>query len=380
MQKIQANRKVIFFTNIIAPYRVFLFNELEKVSKENSFDFEVYFMRETESNRDWNIDKNNIRFKYKVGNGLYFRIKSYFGHFNPILIFNLIKNNEEIILGASWNNLNVLLIALLKTCGIIKNKLSIWTEANYMTNESQQKNKFRDILKKWFFSKIDGNFVVPGKMATISFDKWGIPYKNIVIFPNLVNDKVFRREIPYNNYMDQLPIFFIVARLEENIKGIKNFLIAIGLNNTKKIMLRIAGTGASLNEYINYVRTNDLEKNVVFLGNLTEEEISKEYKKSNVFVLPSFSDPSPLTIVEAIHSGLPVLISERCGNHFETVEEGENGYIFDPLDHEETKSKFEKLLENRYLWNKFSEKSCRIANKNFNPQNSLRNFIKLYNK
>ena len=370
------SKKVIFFTNIIAPYRVFLFNELESIRKGTGFDFEVFFMRETESNREWKVEQSTIEFKYEVGNGIYFKIKSYFGHFNPILIYKIIKTDDEIILGASWNNLNAMFLVFLKSFGIINNKISVWSEANYLTNESQKKNKIRDSLRKWFFSKIDGSFILPGEMAKKSFEQWNLPIQNIIIFPNLVDDKLFTNNFVYNNTVASVPKFFIVARLEEEIKGLKNFMVAVGNENLKKIILSVAGTGSSMNDYKKYVMDNELTNNVLFLGNLSQDEVSAEYKSSDAFILPSFSDPSPLTIVEAIYSGLPVLISNRCGNHFETVYEGVNGYIFNPLDHHDTRNKFEQLLKSRERWEEFSKKSNEIANDNFNVQIVLKNLIK----
>lgn len=374
------DKKVIFFTNIIAPYRVNLFNNLEELRKGTRFDFEVYFMRRTESNRNWTINLDNLRFKYKIGNGFYFQFKGYFFHFNPKLILSVSRSKKEIILGASWNNPNVLFLALLKSTGLINNRLSVWSEANYLTNESQKTNKIRDLLRNWFFSKIDGHFIIPGKMAEISFAKWNIPSSNIILLPNLISNEIFGDINKYKNDINKKPVFFIVARLEENIKGILNFIKAIGIDNIRKIQLNIAGEGGSLKEYISYVEENDLESNVKFLGNLTQHSISNQYKHSNIFVLPSYSDPSPLSLVEAITSGLPVLVSKRCGNHFEAVEEGKNGYTFDPSDPEDIKSKFEKMMMERNKWVDFSNYSKELSKQNFDNDRILKGFISSYLK
>jgi len=374
-------KKVIFFTNIIAPYRVNLFNKLKELSLETRFDFEVYFMRLTESNRDWEIKLEDLKFKYKIGKGLYFHLKNYyFFHFNPKLLFKAIQSKEEIILGASWNNVNALILVFLKSIGLINNTLSVWSEANYLTNSSQKKNIFRDKLRAWFFTQIDGYFIIPGKMAQISFEKWNIQTGNIILLPNLVSLELFGKNNKYENDLNKKPIFFIVARLEENIKGILNFFKAIGVNNIKKIKIKVAGTGSSLEDYTNYINENNLEDNIHFLGNLSLQEISFHYHQSNVFVLPSFSDPSPLTLVEAITSGLPVLVSERCGNHFEAVEDGKNGYTFNPYDVKDIKDKFEKLLDDRYKnkWEEFSKYSIVLSKQNFDNKIVLSRFIKSY--
>jgi len=372
------DKKVVFFTNIIAPYRVSLFNNLENLRKETGFDFEVYFMRLTESNRNWEINLNDLKFKYEIGHGIYFSIHKYYFHFNPILIFKAIRSKNEIILGAAWNNINVLSIALLKSLGLINNTLSVWSEANYLTISSQKQNKFRDNLRRWFFSKIDGHFVIPGKMAQQSFQKWSIPIKNTILLPNLVSNELFGKIVKYENKLNEEPIFLIIARLEENIKGVLNFIKSIGIDNLMGIQLRIAGTGSSFDEYVAYIKKNKLDNHIHLLGNLTQKEISVEYQKANIFVLPSFSDPSPLTLIESTTSGLPLLVSERCGNHYEALVEGENGYTFDPYDSVDIKSKFEKLMSQRDQWAKFSENSILIAKHNFDNNKVLKELITCY--
>ncbi|WP_346984308.1 glycosyltransferase [Chryseobacterium sp. POE27] len=258
-----------------------------------------------------------------------------------------------------------------------KNTLSVWSEANYLTNESQAKNKLRDFLKKWFFRQIDGKFIIPGEMSVKSFTKWNIPIHDIVYLPNVVSTNVFNtnKVVDKNN---EMPVFFLVARLEENIKGIKNFMDAIGTDNLRKIILKIAGTGSSYDDYLKYIRDNNLENHVKLLGNLSQEQIGEEYKNADVFLLPSFSDPSPLSIVEAISSGLPVFVSDRCGNHFETVSEGKNGYVFDPSNHTEIRNKFNLLMNRKEHWKEFSQISLQLAEENFNPNIVVRKFISSY--
>ncbi len=56
------NRKVVIVHNIIAPYKVALFNELSKLI----LNFEVIFVAEKEKRRDWVIDYKAIRFQYTV--------------------------------------------------------------------------------------------------------------------------------------------------------------------------------------------------------------------------------------------------------------------------------------------------------------------------
>lgn len=369
-------KKVTIFTNIPAPYRIALFNDLEKVRKINNynFDFVAYFMRITESNRNWKINIYDMKFKYRIGKGLYIPLRTMFIHFNPILLIQTIKNNNEIILGASWNNMNVLLIIILKRFNIIDNTLSIWSEANYLTINSKKKNKFRDYLRNYVFNTIDGSFIVPGKMSLLSFEKWNILPKNTIILPNLVSKEIFSldKRTKKNN---KIPVFIIVARLNERLKGILNFINSIGIENVKKIKIKIIGEGESKNEYIKYINKNKLNNNIYLLGGMDQAGVSREYDNADVFVLPSYSDPSPLTVIEAVNKGLPLLLSNRCGNHYEAVEIGQNGFIFDPYNPSDIKLKFEEMLGKRMEWSNFSVKSNRIADEKFDNETVLKKFI-----
>lgn len=371
------SKKIIFLTNIVAPYRVSLFNNMEnlRLSNKYEFDFEVYFMRISEFGRNWKIDLKSLKFKYLLGNGLYLCIKNFHFHFNPVLVVRVLLSKNEVVLGSSWNDLNVLLIIFLKRIGLLKNRLSVWSEANYLTNQSQKKNVFRDLLRRWVFNSIDGSFIVPGKMSIISFEKWNIEIRNVIMLPNLVSEQLFT---PARNYQVNKikPIFLIVARLEEDLKGIKNFMTSVGHENLKKIELRIIGSGSDYIDYVSYVEKHQLKDNIIFLGDLSQELVSVEYKLANVFLLPSYSDPSPLSIVEAIFSGLPLLVSNRCGNHFETVVDGLNGYTFDPYDSNDIKIKFEQLISEIQKWDRYSKKSIEIAHANFKTEKVLNSFIK----
>jgi glycosyltransferase involved in cell wall biosynthesis len=64
-------------------------------------------------------------------------------------------------------------------------------------------------------------------------------------------------------------------------------------------------------------------------------ELPASYAGAGCFVLPSLSEPWGLVVNEAMASGLPVLVSRRCGCATDLVREGENGFLFDPARPEE---------------------------------------------
>ena len=103
------------------------------------------------------------------------------------------------------------------------------------------------------------------------------------------------------------------------------------------------------------------------------------YNTANVLLLPSFSDPSPLTLVEALFFHMPVLCSEHCGNHFEVVESGVNGYTFSPLDKADIKAKFETMMSRRSEWRAMGENSAKRYVDIFQTKKVVSKFIEQFN-
>ena len=71
---------------------------------------------------------------------------------------------------------------------------------------------------------------------------------------------------------------------------------------------------------------------IFFPGLKTSRALLPYYAFAGCFVLPSTREPWGLVVNEAMASGLPVLVSDRCGCAVDLVEPGRNGFVFPPLD------------------------------------------------
>jgi 1,2-diacylglycerol 3-alpha-glucosyltransferase len=67
-------------------------------------------------------------------------------------------------------------------------------------------------------------------------------------------------------------------------------------------------------------------------GFVQYDALPEYYAFAGAFLHASISEPWGLVVNEAMASGLPVLVSDRCGCCEDLVEDGVNGFAFDPCD------------------------------------------------
>ncbi|RRD95387.1 glycosyltransferase family 1 protein [Clostridiales bacterium COT073_COT-073] len=80
----------------------------------------------------------------------------------------------------------------------------------------------------------------------------------------------------------------------------------------KKVKYLICGTGAEEQTYLNYIRENHLEKQVILMGYRTD--VADILKASDIFIFPSKQEGLPVALMEAMQIGLPVICSDIRGN------------------------------------------------------------------
>lgn len=366
-------RKIYLLQATTTPYRTELFNLMEEESKDTNIDLNIMYYKKMMGDRDWNVDESQMHHKYKIYDCFEYFIKSYPLYFSSNLMRDLIKNPEaEVILGVSWNDFIVLAIVILKRIGILKNKLHFWTEANYMAGGMKKKNGLKDKVRNYVFNTIDGKLIIPGKVAEITVkEHWHLD-KEITYLPNTVN--IDFKEVNAKKFANQKINILIVARLEESIKGILNFIKSIDSNDLSRCHIFIAGEGRDRTLYEDYMKKNTLS-NIQLLGNIDRVELLEYYKGCDLFVIPSFSDPNPLSIIEALFAAKPMLVSDQCGNKFEAVEKSVNGYLMNPYDPKDIKDKFHTLINRQKDFKDMGEKSYEIALENFEPKKIVKHFL-----
>ena len=88
---------------------------------------------------------------------------------------------------------------------------------------------------------------------------------------------------------------------------------ALVLQRTRNIRFVMAGSGDMLNAMINLVAERGIADRFHFPGFMKGKQVYEVYKNSDVFVMPSVSEPFGIAPLEAMQCGTPSIISKQSG-------------------------------------------------------------------
>lgn len=150
-------------------------------------------------------------------------------------------------------------------------------------------------------------------------------------------------------------ILFSLGRLSKT-KGLEYLFNALPLvlEEFPSTKLVVGGDGSLKNKLIKIAKANNFNKNIVFLKNLTENEVIKLNSACDVFVHPAIYDPMPLVVPEAMACEAPI-VATKAGGIPELV--GEAGIIVPSRNSELLANAIIKFLEDENLRIKYGKKA-----------------------
>ena len=240
------------------------------------------------------------------------------------------------------------LILKLKGCRVV-----LQSESTSLDN---LRTGWREQIKRAFVKLCDGYFCFGTRAANYLIQLGATPSR-ILVENNAVVDnaglratylaalpnregEIKARQLPPKNliYVGRLiPI--------KNLTGlVEAFCEACRANPTANWGLILLGEGeqkAILQEQVNALKMTD---KIHFLPGCNWQDVPRFLALADALVLPSQSEPWGLVVNEAMACGLPVLVSDRCGCVDDLVQDGQNGYRFDPNQPDQLTDRIGKLL------------------------------------
>jgi glycosyltransferase involved in cell wall biosynthesis len=358
-------RKLVILTEIIAPYRIPVFNVL---ARHNGIDLHVIFLAETDATlRQWPVYKDEIGFRYQVLPSWRRRIGKQNILLNRGATSALGKASPDAILCggynyvASWQSLfwarrhNV--------------PFSLWVEST--TRDLRSGSGLLKFLKAKFMHQCTA-FVVPGKASFKYAISYGAPEESIFTAPNAVDTEFFagrsevvRKDAAIHRRILRLPSRFLlfVGRLVRD-KGVFDLLEAYRALTPElraEVALIFVGDGDARSQLERQAQA--ITPGTVFLpGFVQREQLASYYALAEMFVFPTHTDPWGLVVNEAMACGLPVISTSVAGCVADLVEDRWNGRVVTAHDRQQLVDAIEELANNPELRSQMGEHSCeRIA-------------------
>lgn len=270
--------------------------------------------------------------------------------------------------------------------GVIVGK--IIGKPSFITAHGMDINNFKD--KKLFKPLLRFSLTHCNKAIAVSTDlakkmeKLGVKEDKIIIINNAINTKLFKptknKSIRIKYGISENEILILFVGYLDTFKGIFNLLDAfnkIKIEHKSKIKLMIVGTGPKENEIIKTAAKLDLDQFVIFVGQISNTDIPIYYQNADIFVLPSYTEGLPLSILEAMACKLPI-IATNVGGIPEIVKDNFNGFIVPPNDVNILEQKLQILINSPDLRDVFGKKSFNIVKNEFNEDMKIKKLIKLY--
>ncbi len=256
-----------------------------------------------------------------------------------------------------------------------------WTDASFRPPILRPFIFLNDlIMNKISFSLVDKIILITPWESEI-VEKYSDKEK-INVIPNgtdkILYERVENNQFKKKNNIKEKKLVLFFGRLNPT-KG-PEMLAKVAINISKKRKdIAFVWVGPDEGKAEEVQKMIESHKNMQYLGPIRgKDKIAEMYQAADVYVLPSYREGLPLTLFEAMASGLPIVASPVNGIPFE-MKQPENGFFAKYGNIKQIKEKILKILDDKELSDKISKNNMKKA-KNYDWDLISEKYIKEYSK
>lgn len=201
--------------------------------------------------------------------------------------------------------------------------------------------------------------------------------KKLIVIPNSVEQQSHPPSLSFlelrrgEKVKNQINILF-VGRLSE--PKLPELLIKCFVEfKNKNVKLQIVGDGPKF-DLCKDLKNNFALQNIQLLG--TQLDVKRFYSEADIFILLSRWEGLPMTIIEAMSFGLPVIAS-NVGGIPELIKNGYNGYLVDNKE-KQIENCLNLLIQNQELRQYFAKNTLKKYKENYTIDNMIKQYLKIY--
>jgi len=328
-------RRLVLITEIIAPYRIPVFNSL---ASRADIELQVIFLSETDpSLRQWLVYKDEICFSYEVLPAFRRRLGNYNLLINRDVEAALRRARPQVILCGGYNYLASWQAQ--RWAGKQRVPFLLWLESTAADRRSR--SAVVEALKRRFLARCQA-FVVPGKASKSYLQHFAVSDGSIFVAPNAVDNAFFlehaaRARAGCEALRAKLNLpdrYFLYAGRLVRAKGVFELLdayVKLDAALRSAIGLVFVGDGparSKLMELAVHVQPGIVQ----FAGFVQRAGLADFYTLADALVFPTHSDTWGFVVNEAMACGLPVIASEVAGCVADLVEDQATGLVVPASD------------------------------------------------
>lgn len=186
------------------------------------------------------------------------------------------------------------------------------------------------------------------------------PDIRVIYNPTVLREPVFEHDPEAEQ--TQPVNFLFMGRLGQR-KGVYDIIESARHLRGENVQINLYGDG-ELENVKSKVAAAGVERQVAVCGWIDGSRKDATFRSANVLLLPSYHEGLPISVLEAMAYGLPVLATD-VGGISEAVHDGVNGYLIQPGQCEELAERIEWLASSSSLRKEMGQAGYRMAAEKF---------------
>jgi glycosyltransferase involved in cell wall biosynthesis len=205
----------------------------------------------------------------------------------------------------------------------------------------------------------------------------------ITVFPWGIDLNLFKRgeklKARESLKLDGNKFILIYNRYLENIYGVQYLLEAFKIFSQDKddVLLLMLSEGSLRNQTVRYISNNKLDAKINLIGKVSNNELPAFLNSADVYVSPSLSDGTSLSLLEAMACGRGLVVTDVSAIK-EWVNE-KNGLVVTKKNPKELAASMQQYYDNRDLIKQHGDINIQIAGERANWDNNYLKLKKIYN-
>ncbi|WP_375561859.1 XrtY-associated glycosyltransferase XYAG1 [Bernardetia sp. OM2101] len=363
---------------------------LSKKKKDKEINKVTVYTTTANGNQELDVDSNTAILVEGVEVWYFKRQTKDHTHFSIALlkkVFQTAKTYDVIHIHSWWNTVVIfsVLICVFRGVKVIVSPRGMIGQYTLHTQKKSLKSIFHKFIGKKLLQKSYLHLTAPIEIQDVGFMK-----KNrFFVLPNLSSFSVRQQNTEVKHIKKEYTNSFNLTFLSRihPVKGLEILIEVISQfesNNDSKINLQLDLIGKSESEEYEkslkrLISQKKLEDKINWIGWLEGNQKFENLEKSDLFILPSFSENFANVVIECLSTGTPVLVTDKVGLA-DYVKEKDLGWVCEANNVESLFQTLQTAINDKVKRDEIRQTAPQIIQNDFSSQKLAQKYIEIYQR